>query len=68
MGKAFSDEVTACEVDEGFAGGGEGFVIFAESAVVPKPSKRSFDNPAPSLQTKAFSSTARGNLKYDAET
>ena len=37
MGKAFSDEVTACEVDKGFARGGQGFVVSAESAVVTQP-------------------------------
>ena len=37
MGKAFSDEVTACEVNEGFARGGQGFVVSAESEVVTQP-------------------------------
>ena len=36
-GKAFSDEVTTGEVDEGFARGGERFVVFAESTVVSEP-------------------------------
>ncbi len=33
------------DTDHGFAGFGEGFIVFREAAVFPKPCKRSLDNP-----------------------
>ncbi len=34
LSKALGDKVATCEIDKGFARGGEGFIIFAEPAVV----------------------------------
>ena len=43
----FKHETAHGGIDEGFAGGGEIFIIFAHAAIAPQPSKRPFDHPAP---------------------
>ena len=48
-GKVFSDEVTACEVDKGFARGRQGFVVSAEPTVVSKLDEGALDDPASGL-------------------
>lgn len=49
MGQTLSDKVAACEIDESFARGGQGFIVFAESAVVAEPGEGALNDPASSL-------------------